>query len=382
MADESEIPTQTILLIGESGVGKSSFGDALLGQKTFETGRNGFGVTTVTQSGEAVINGMRYCVIDSPGFEDPKGADADERHLSQMVQFLKNYQRGILVIALVVQCRTYRLRQGVQKIIRQMDQMFHNCDVWRHFCLVFSFYIPQFEQERENQSSMLGECLRSVIVEITKIEYELKIPAFFVDSTNAATDQHTRSEIKRFYQFSASQERPVSTNGLVIPDCVFMSITKTTETRRVKVEPIKVPYNVEIEYVEQVAQVGVEEYVTVENRDVEETYMDFVTVKVPYDTHHSRNRFLGIWWDRWTETEWRDEIRPVQKTRTVQRTFPVTKTRSKTVWVPEKRQRTEIHFRDGNREFWEEVEIETRTTLSGKKLPPSSRILKTWTNDV
>jgi hypothetical protein len=375
------MPTQTILLIGETGVGKSSFGDALLHQKRFQCGRDPLGVTRATQSGEVVIDGITRCVIDSPGFEDPRGGDVDEGHLSQMVQFLKDYPKGILVIALVVPCTTTRLRQGIQKIIHQMDQMFQNSDIWRHVCLVFSFYGPHFEQDREILSSILGGCLRDVIVGATKINYKPEIPAFFVDSVHAETDLHTQNEICRFYKFAANQERPLPTNGIEIPDCVFLKITKTRETRQIKTESIQVPFEVEVEYVDQVERVVTEEYDAFEDRNVEEAYIETIMVKVPYERLHTRNRFLGMVWDKWTTTEWRDEPRPVAKTRTVQRPFPVKKTRQKTIWVPETRRRKETRFREGIREFWEEIEIETRTTYSGTTLAPLSRIVNTWTKD-
>jgi hypothetical protein len=391
--------TQTILLIGETGVGKSTLGNALLNTKAFTTGRNLMGVTDTTMPASMLIDGINRCVLDTPGFEDPHGNDADERHLSEMVNYLRGYKKGIHVIALVVQTNDVRLTLVIQKIIQQLNLMFNNPDVWKYFSFVFSFWNPAFGINRDDLSLEFKGTVGTMIMKITGINYMPDIPTFFVDSLTypinyipdiptffvdsliSATNQDTRIEIAKFYEFATSLEKPVSTNRLIIPDSVCLTITTRRETRCVKTESIQIAYETDVEYVEQVSKEIEEEYDSVEMQDFSESYSEPTTVAVPYQQSHCR-RIFGIGVHHYSTTEWRHETRWVTRTRTVQRPVTVKRKRLNTIWVPEPRMKREMKYRDGVRKFWEEIEIETRRTYSGRTLPESSHIVNTWTDDI
>ena len=75
--------SQTILLIGQTGSGKSTLGNWLIGEEVFDTS---------SYTSETVINHSRKYgsinIIDTPGLSDSEGKD--QENTKKMTEFLKN----------------------------------------------------------------------------------------------------------------------------------------------------------------------------------------------------------------------------------------------------------------------------------------------------
>ena len=79
-----------MLLVGETGNGKSSLGNFILNRKVFSVSNDPKAETKITR-GEHGINGTQdIFVIDTPGLQDSEGSDKE--HLIQMVEYIKNIQ--------------------------------------------------------------------------------------------------------------------------------------------------------------------------------------------------------------------------------------------------------------------------------------------------
>uniref|UniRef100_A0A8D3EF84 AIG1-type G domain-containing protein n=1 Tax=Scophthalmus maximus TaxID=52904 RepID=A0A8D3EF84_SCOMX len=88
-------PDLTIVLIGNSGVGKSASGNTILGQKVFES-RLAFNPVTkqITPGTCAPVFGKRISVVDTPGILDTKDTEAE---ISAYCQELLQSNRPCLV---------------------------------------------------------------------------------------------------------------------------------------------------------------------------------------------------------------------------------------------------------------------------------------------
>lgn len=203
----------------------------------------------------------------------------------------------------------------------------------------------------------------------------LQIPVFFVDSLRFGTDVSTQHEIRRFHDFAASMERPVSTNNMKIPDEIFAKIEKRTEQRKVNEQSITIPYTGQETYTVQGPYDKIVRYTEQQPYNATETYSE----QVSHVEHKSRESGWWIFSSRhyWDETHYK----PENRTRTVVRHQPVEKTRTEVHYNPVQKTRSVTKFRSGVREFWEEIEITKKTFYNGKK-DESVRTLRSWTKDV
>ena len=93
-----ETKEKVFVLLGLTGVGKSSFINGITNTQKCEIGHNAKSCTKNIQMVNTLLNGINYYIIDTPGFDDSK---LDEEKINSTLQELRNYQRiGSILICL------------------------------------------------------------------------------------------------------------------------------------------------------------------------------------------------------------------------------------------------------------------------------------------
>ena len=99
------------MVIGESGLGKSTLSNFISGQVEhepcgFETGAKA-DLSSVTKHVTARRVrwrgiGKYFTIVDTPGFDDPQGEDADRSYLKELHDLLENQLQDIHVLVPVI----------------------------------------------------------------------------------------------------------------------------------------------------------------------------------------------------------------------------------------------------------------------------------------
>ena len=140
---------KSILLIGETGTGKSSFGNFLLPRPKFEVSTNG-PCTAETEIGRFRTEDQRTTieVIDTPGLSDQTEEEA--RQLIEHIKGLKNNENFCLVLLILdFEDSEITVSKPVLDMIKFLSQTFP-VDLEYHFGIVFTKYL-HFDERNKGQ---------------------------------------------------------------------------------------------------------------------------------------------------------------------------------------------------------------------------------------
>jgi hypothetical protein len=219
MAVESKC---TILTIGKTGVGKSEFGNAYLrDDKAFKTDDSINAVTFKTSAQERIIDGIKRICIDTQGLEDSQGKDAIL--VQQMVQFLREWQKGVNAIAIIINGQEPYFDRGTQKLIKIVHNFFKNPQFWNHVCLIFTKSYKDHPVNRKRVENEYRKKVEDLISEcIGKGGCKPLLPVFLVDSKDI-NETSTKNELAAFHAWAVGLS-PLQTQNLIAPDVNFMKI--------------------------------------------------------------------------------------------------------------------------------------------------------------
>lgn len=165
-----------ILLLGETGVGKSSLGNFLLGQGLFKVNDTPDAVTLEIEKIER--NGLT--IIDTPGFNSPRG---DIENFKNIMYYIKSLGElnGIII---VMNSRENRISEAIQTMLKMICNTFE----YRYFNNI-SFVFTRFcskrkelEKIRKNKEEFVMQ-LKELIKKFSgQDELPGTLPYFFINS--------------------------------------------------------------------------------------------------------------------------------------------------------------------------------------------------------
>ena len=211
-----------IVLLGSTGVGKSSFGNYILKSDNFIESNKTESCTDEIKccKGKENTEVENLYIIDTPGISDSKGRD--EYFAKLISKELKyKYTNDINSFLLLFNINNSRLSLELKKLLYYYCLMFPIKDFWNHVGIVFTFsyeYIPdkQFKLLKESKTKdFIDNIIKTLKTHIEDINslyfYNINIPEkfniFFTDCgevTPQFNHQRTDQEIKNIIEWASS----------------------------------------------------------------------------------------------------------------------------------------------------------------------------------
>ena len=139
-----DCPVFGILVIGRTGVGKSTLINNLLGKEVASVGHTLQSETPDVNQHEVTVEGVQIVVYDTPGLGDVKGEEEERRHLKHMEEVLA---QKIHLVVYCFQMNNTTMTSSIVGAIRKYHQI--GVD-WKQSVIALTFadalYVPKREQ--------------------------------------------------------------------------------------------------------------------------------------------------------------------------------------------------------------------------------------------
>lgn len=211
-------PMVTVMVIGETGCGKSEAGCAFLRKKgVFTIGSTPESETYETTSFTNEVDHINRTYIDTQGLESTDGRDAF--YIQQMIEFLKNWQHGVNAFYLVLNIQNPRFSKSIQTMIEIINDFFNDPTFWNQTGIIFT-RCYRIGNEKLFDENMAKTQYRQKVVDFIKTlqgceNLQPKMPCFFVNSPNYDSDDETKKEFQRIFEF-AHGKHPVPTQNMKV----------------------------------------------------------------------------------------------------------------------------------------------------------------------
>lgn len=196
----------TVCLIGETGMGKSSFGNLYLEDSVFEVSDSIYPVSMKPTAQSRKISGYKRWVIDTEGLND--GISLNSAQIQTFAKFMAKYERGVNGVAIIINGQLDRFSQGLKEIIKFTYNSFATDEILSHMCIVFTKCYVGTIPNRQKKQSKYTNLVRKYLSEISGLPLQQipEIPIFFVDCYYEQDDTETVKNMTLFHGWICSRD--------------------------------------------------------------------------------------------------------------------------------------------------------------------------------
>jgi len=191
-----ELPEPKIVIIGQTGAGKSSLSNVLIGQPfdckncsfTVCDDHNSCTKETTYAVGPWLGDGADFTVVDTPGFNDSDGESNDL--IDEMMNVLKKIVKGANAIVLLINGEDERFDSSLQQMIREMQALFGE-SFWLSTIIGVSHW--HYDDWHINERNRTGETEKEFMAEWNsllqeKFHIEVELQGVFIDAYSQQDD--------------------------------------------------------------------------------------------------------------------------------------------------------------------------------------------------
>lgn len=205
----------TSIVLGETGVGKSAFINAINQKRALKISDGPYNCTKETQSLTRKYNGQSFLFIDTPGFSFP---NEDEKE-SAFIEIERAFHtfKSLRCILILKNFNDRRIRRNELEFIQRIMDCFPVPNFWKHVLIIYTHSYKgeyRFEHEKKNMEKFVNalhsEDLQKFMMK-RNIDIPLTVDEFFVDCDNddlKETFENNKDEFEKIF-FAIKSRKPL-----------------------------------------------------------------------------------------------------------------------------------------------------------------------------
>lgn len=217
------------IVLGETGVGKSSFINAITRKNNCKIGNESKACTINFKIESTLHNQDNYFFIDTPGLNDAKG---DEKNINEIKTSLSDYP-NFRCILILLKFQDLKFTTTIINNLKIFMQCFPTKEFWKHVFIVRTHADPGSRGFANDKKKIEGAIVKSItsnekdfidfknFMDKKKIDLPENIAEFYVDNVNDGSDN---------YEFNKKEFNKIFNEIKTIPK-MFKTIKKLDRER-------------------------------------------------------------------------------------------------------------------------------------------------------